>query len=166
MAFGTKPQLEHQGSEAFLKKQFKFCQKGELGYFSIRQVVSYLPDTEERTTKRQKKSIVGLLLDEEDEERSVPTTSKQAEHMHQVFYTNLLMCTAAFPQFKHFDINLDDMQTFYRWLHGPSIANRKPPPSVGVLMRAERMAWREVAKLVHLGRSTKQALTEVKQDLL
>lgn len=35
------------------------------------------------------------------------------------------------------------------FLNGPDIGARKPPPSVDVLMRAERAAWRKIATYVH-----------------
>ena len=38
-----KPRLEFQGSDAFLKKQFKYCSKGEIGYFAPKHIVSALP---------------------------------------------------------------------------------------------------------------------------
>ena len=166
-SFTRKPALEHQGSEAFLKRQFKFCHKGEVGYINSKHIVSYLPDCEERPSKKHRKSLVsGYLLEEEEEERSLPVTVKQMEHMHNVFITNLLMCTGAFPQYKQFDLTLEVAEDFYKWLHGPSIATRNPPPSVGVIMRAERLAWREIARQMHMGKTMQTALVEVKADLL
>ena len=167
LAFGFKPQLIDQGSDSILKRQFRFCQKGEVGYLHTKQIVSFLPDTEERPQKRQRKSVVsGLLVEEEEEERQHPTTLKQLEHVHKVFTINLLMCTVAFPQFPRFDITFTEMEDFYQWLHGPAIATRVPAPSVPVVSRAERMAWREIAQKMHLGKSLKLALSEIKSDLL
>ena len=82
LAFGFKPQLIDQGSDSVLKRQFRFCQKGEIGYLQTKQIVSFLPDCEERPQKRQRKSLVsGLLVEEEEEERQHPTTLRQLEHV-------------------------------------------------------------------------------------
>lgn len=162
-----KPQLEDQGSESLMRRQFAFCKKGEIGFIQVKHVVSYLPDLDERQNKRQRKSLVsGFLVEEDDEERSYPTTFKQMEHLHKVFYTNLLMCTSAFPQFKQLSITLEEVNLFYTWLHGPAIASRTPPPTVGVVIRAERLAWKEIAKHMHLGKTLSESLALTKADLL
>jgi hypothetical protein len=51
LSFGFKPQLIDQGSDSLLKKQFRFCQRGEVGYLQIKQIVSFLPDSDERPLK-------------------------------------------------------------------------------------------------------------------
>ena len=91
---------------------------------------------------------------------------KQLEHAHKVFTITLLMCTVAFPQFPKFDVTHSDLEEFYQWLHGPAIASRTPAPSVQVVSRAERMAWREIAQKMHLGKSLKTSRLEVRNDLL
>jgi hypothetical protein len=167
LSFGFKPQLIDQGSDSLLKRQFRSCQRGEIGYLHVKQIVSFLPDSDERPQKRQRKSVIsGVLVEEEEEERQHPTTLKQLEHAHKVFTITLLMCTVAFPQFPKFDVTYSDLEDFYQWLHGPAIAARTPAPSVQVLSRAERMAWREIAQKMHLGKSLKTSLIEVKNDLL
>ena len=75
-----KPRLEFQGSDAFLKKQFKYCSKGEIGYFAPKHIVSALPEEGERPTKSHRKFTVdGFEKEEEEEERctrsSVTTSS-------------------------------------------------------------------------------------------
>ena len=39
-----KPRLEYQGSDSFLKKQFRYCAKGEIGYFAPKHIISALPE--------------------------------------------------------------------------------------------------------------------------
>ena len=81
----VKPSLEDQGSESFMRRQFAFCKKGEVGFIQVKHIVSYLPDLDERQNKRQRKFLVsGFLVEEDDEERSYPTTIKQMEHLHKV----------------------------------------------------------------------------------
>ena len=87
-----KPRLEYQGSDAFLKKQFKYCAKGEIGYFAPKHIVSALPEEGERPTKSHRRFTVdGFEKEEEEEERPNPQTRRQLERMHTVFRDNLLM---------------------------------------------------------------------------
>ena len=125
-----KPRLEYQGSDAFLKKQFKYCSKGEIGYFAPKHIVSALPEEGERPTKSHRKFTVdGCEKEEEEEERPNPQARRQLERMHTVFRNNLLMCMLAFPQFQQFDLDKCNLDEWYDWFYGPEIAGRKPPPS-------------------------------------
>ena len=117
-----KPRLEYQGSDSFLKKQFRYCAKGEIGYFAPKHIISALPEEGERPTKSHRKFTVdGFEKEEEEEERANPQTRPQLERMHMVFRNNLLMCTLAFPQFQQFDITKADLDEWYDWFYGPSI---------------------------------------------
>ena len=101
---------------------FAFCRKGEAGFIQVKHIVSCLPDLDERQNQRQRRSLVsGFLIEEDDEERSYPTTIKQMEHFRKVFYIKLLMCISAFPQYKQLSVSLEELVQFYTWLHGPSI---------------------------------------------
>ncbi|CAK9065389.1 unnamed protein product [Durusdinium trenchii] len=40
-----RPKLTYQGSDNFLKKQFKLCAHGKIGFFLTKQIISALPDT-------------------------------------------------------------------------------------------------------------------------
>jgi len=165
--YRVRPSLEDQGSDSFLRRQFAYCRRGEVGFIQVKHIVSCLPELDERQNKRPKRSLVsGFLIEEDDEERSYPTTIKQMEHLHKVFYTNLLMCISAFPQFKQLSVSLDEVVQFYSWLHGPSISSRTPPPSVGVVIRAERLARKEIAKHMHLGKTLSESLSIMRTDLL
>ena len=163
---GQKPPLEEQGSDTFLKKQFKRCLKGEIGLFTSRQIISLLPETEDRPMKKRKTLVQALEGDDEEESRANPTTMRQLQRMHTVFTTNLLMCTFAFPQFSQLEVEKTDIDDFYSWLYGPSIGGRSPPPSIYTLMMAERNAWREITRKMHLGKSLRVSLQETKHNLL
>ena len=114
---GPKPRLEYQGSDTFLKKQFKYCSKGEIGYFAPKHIVSALPEQGERPTKSHRKFTVdGFEKEEEEEERPNPQTRRQLERMHTVFRNNLLMCMLAFPQFQQFDLDKSDLDEWYDWM--------------------------------------------------
>ena len=122
--FGCRPpQLELQGSDAYLKKQFKACSEGEIGWFLAKQIVSALPEPEERPLKvRRKVTVDGWEKEEEEEERREPITRRQLERMHMVFRNTLLMCISAFPQFKQFDVTKDDLDEWYDWFWGRDIS--------------------------------------------
>ena len=137
------PRLEHQGSDALLKKQFKLCAQGEVGWIASKYIISALPDQEERTIKTSRKVTVdGWEKEEEEETRKLPTTRRQLEHMHLVFRTNLLMAILSFPSMPKLSITHRDLEDWYRWFWGKDIADRRPPPSEQVLLYAERNAWR------------------------
>ena len=162
-----KPRLEFQGSDAFLKKQFKYCSKGEIGYFAPKHIVSALPEEGERPTKSHRKFTVdGFEKEEEAEERPNPQTRRQLERMHTVFRNNLLMCMLAFPQFQQFDLDKSDLDEWYDWFYGPEIAGRKPPPSETTLLWAERNAWRQVCQLMADGATLKGALKRMRENQL
>ena len=76
------------------------------------------------------------------------------------------MCIAPFPQFPQFDLTKEDMDSFYDWFYGPTVAGRRPSPSDQTLLYAERNAWREMHELMHSGLTLKQAMTKVKEDSL
>ena len=163
-----KPRLEFQGSDAFLKKQFKYCSKGEIGYFAPKHIVSALPEEGERPTKSHRKFTVvdGFEKEEEEEERPNPQTRRQLERMHTVFRNNLLMCMLAFPQFQQFDVSKSDLDEWYDWFYGPEIAGRKPPPSETTLLWAERNAWRQICQLMADGATLKGALKQMRENQL
>ena len=39
-----KPQIRDQGSDALLKRQYKFCSKGQIGYIPAKYIISALPE--------------------------------------------------------------------------------------------------------------------------
>lgn len=161
-----RPPLEDQGSDSFLKKQYRFCMKGEIGFFTSKQIVSLLPDLEERPVKRRRTLVQALEGEDDEETRSNPTTMRQLERMQKVFMTNLLMCIYAFPQFSQLEVSKKELEDFYNWLNGPSIGARTPQPSVYTIMMAERNAWREIARKMHLGQTLSTALADMRSDLL
>ena len=162
-----KPRLEYQGSDSFLKKQFRYCAKGEIGYFAPKHIISALPEEGERPTKSHRKFTVdGFEKEEEEEERANPQTRRQLERMHMVFRNNLLMCTLAFPQFQQFDITKSDLDEWYDWFYRPSIAGRRPPPSEFTLLWSERNAWRQIYQLMADGSTLKTAMKTIKEDQL
>ena len=73
-----------------------------------RRIISALPEVDERPVKTRRRATVdGWEKEEEDEERVAPATRSQLEQMHLVFRNTLVMRTQAFPQYAHFDADLD-----------------------------------------------------------
>jgi len=130
-----RPKLEFQGSDTFLKKQWKYCSHGEIGRFQIKHIVSALPEMDERPiSTRRKITLNGWEREEEEEERNLPTTREQLKRAHLVFRNTLLMCLSSFPQFTQFNAQFQDLEDWYRFFWGKDIADRKPPPSETVLL--------------------------------
>ena len=162
-----KPQYRDQGSDALLRRQYKFCSKGEIGFIHSKYIISALPEEGERPIKTRKKITVdGWEKEEEEEERAAPTTRRQLERLHLVFRNTLLMCLAAFPQFPQFNLTKEDLDSFYDWFYGPELGGRRPSPPEQTLLMAERNAWREVHELMHGGMYLKEALDKVQNNSL
>ncbi|CAE8737486.1 unnamed protein product, partial [Polarella glacialis] len=164
---GSRRPLQEQGSDAFLSAQFKLCEKGEIGFFHTKQMVSAMPDPlEMAATVKGLKPINGFLY-QDQEERKSPYSKEQWESVLTVFQTNLLiMCVWAFPNNRLFDLEKSDMDAFYKFLLGDEIAKRSPAPELKVLMHAERAAWRKVALHMHEGLSLKTSLDKVMSNSL
>ncbi|CAE8603238.1 unnamed protein product, partial [Polarella glacialis] len=148
-------------------KKFKLCEKGEIGFFHTKQMVSAMPDPlEMAATVKGLKPINGFLY-QDQEERKSPYSKEQWESVLTVFQTNLLiMCVWAFPNNRLFDLEKSDMDAFYKFLLGDEIAKRSPAPELKVLMHAERAAWRKVALHMHEGLSLKTSLDKVMSNSL
>ena len=116
-----KPRLEFQGSDGYLKKQWRMIGKGELGYIPAKHIVSALP---EEAFIHPQEDHGGRLGQDEEEVRSHPTS-----RLHLTFRTTLLMCTAALPQFGNLRVTKEELDDWYAWFYGEDIAGRKPPPS-------------------------------------
>ena len=163
----TKPKLALQGSDQLMKRQFKLCAGGEIGFIPMKYLVSALPEPGERPWKTAKKTTVdGWDREDEVEERGEPKTRHQLERMHAVFRNTLLMCVLSFPQFGQFDITREDLESWYEWFYGEDIGGRFPPPEDHVLAIAERNAWRKIHEQMHEGSTLKAAMLSVRQDTL
>ena len=57
-----KPRLEFQGSDGYLKKQWRLIAKGELGYIPAKHIVSALPEEGERPSSTHKKITVDNVM--------------------------------------------------------------------------------------------------------
>jgi hypothetical protein len=145
-----RPKLEFQGSDTFLKKQWKYCSHGEIGWFQIKHIVSALPEMDERPiSTRRKITLNGWEREEEEEERNLPTTREQLKRAHLVFRNTLLMCLSSFPQFTQFNVQFQDLEDWYRFFWGKDIADRKPPSSETMLLYAESQkgkSWEGTSK--------------------
>ena len=74
----TKPKLALQGSDQLMKRQFKLCAGGEIGFIPMKYLVSALPEPGERPWKTAKKTTVdGWDREDEVEERGEPKTNSR-----------------------------------------------------------------------------------------
>eukprot|EP00971_Amphidinium_carterae_P166976 3309072-Amphidinium_carterae.1 len=78
----------------------------------------------------------------------------------QVWRTSLLMCLVAHPHHLHLQLEMDVLDRFYSFIDGPEISKRSPPPSLAVMMRAERSAWRRVSIALHDGSSLMESIVK------
>jgi hypothetical protein len=162
-----RPPLTDQGSDHYMGLQYKACQKGEIGYFTNKQIISYVPEPGERTTTRKRRRDTdGAIYEDDEETREDPYTMDQWKQQLKVFQTSLLMCCWVCPQHRNLDVTHDDMKKFYKYILGPDVAQSKPAPSVKVLMIAERKAWRKIAIFMHEGSDLKAAMEKVSSDAL
>ena len=91
-----KPRLEFQGSDSYLKKQWRLIAKGGLGYIPAKHIISALPEEKKRPSSTHKKITVdGWDREDEVEVRSHPTSRRQLERLHLTFRT-----TAVLPQWQ------------------------------------------------------------------
>ena len=165
-----RPKLELQGSDPYIKKQWKYCWQWEIGWFQMKHIISALAEMDERRerpmkTKRQI-TLNGWDREDEEEERKPPSTREQLKRAHLVFRNTLLMCTTSFPQFAHFNATYQDLEDWYAFFWGKDIAERKPPPSETVLLYAERNAWRQIHNKVYEGATLKDAMSSLKDESL
>ena len=162
-----KPSLDLQGTDHYVGLQYRACSRGEIGFFTNKQIIPYLPDpTEVHTRKKRRTDADGILHEYDEEERNSPSTVEQWKKQLMVFRTTLLMCIWAFPQYKQFDLTERDLDDFYDFFLGPDIAGRLPAPPLAVLMESERKAWREITLLMHKEKTLKEALEHMRSNHL
>jgi hypothetical protein len=91
---GDKPSLADQGSDHYLGLQYKACAKGEIGYFTNKQIISYLPDRHEMTNTRKKRRVDrgGVPHEYDEAERQDPMNMEAWKRQTTIFRTSLLMC--------------------------------------------------------------------------
>eukprot|EP00971_Amphidinium_carterae_P244857 4861522-Amphidinium_carterae.1 len=157
--FHLKPPLENQGSDQFLGKLFKDIAKGTLGFYPLTKIQPYLPEVEPQRSKKRK-------AEESDEDEDPPSSWESWRHRLLVWRTSLLMVITAHPHHGHLQVDQSDLEAFYAFLDGPEISRRSPPPSLTVIMRAERAAWRRISILLHEGKPLREALQLIRQDSL
>ena len=76
-----KPRLEFQGSDGYLKKQWRMIAKGDLGYIPAKHIVSALPVGERPSSTHKKITVDGWDREDEEEVRSHPTSRRQLERL-------------------------------------------------------------------------------------
>eukprot|EP00971_Amphidinium_carterae_P332102 6466085-Amphidinium_carterae.1 len=161
--YHAEPPLESQGSDAFLGKLYKDVAKGSVSFYPLNKVQPYLADVDPvpRVSKRKRSDE-----SEHEYEEDPPASWEAWRQRLLVWRTSLLMAVVGHPHHTHLQIEMADLEKFYQFLDGPEIGRRSPPPSLNVMMRAERAAWRRISILLHEGQSLDQAITQVRTDTL
>ena len=165
---GVTPSVKHQGSDHYLALQYKECQKGQVGWFSDKQIVGKLPDIQGSNTKKvETRKLDGTYEVSDAEVREPPQTWNTWKEQMHVFRTSLLMCVAACSQHRNLDIDKTDLDSFYDWLEGPEFGSH-PTHRVPLtrLRSAEREAWRRICVKVHERTPLREALQQVRSDYL
>ena len=139
--------LERQGSDQFLGKAFKQISNGYVPYFSLTEMVPFLPDSEatiQLKSKRRRRED-GVITEHDEDEVEEPHTRQQWLRTLEIFKSTLLMAIWANPQHGNLQVEVQDLEDFYGFLDGPDVGSRSPMPSLEVLKRAERAAWRKIS---------------------
>ena len=85
----------------------------------------------------------------------------------RVYCTSLFMVLCAHKEMDNLQLPWEDLRDFYeKILFGSMVLKRKRPPSLRVIMLAERRCWREVAMRIYNGTSLATALHDIRNDSL
>ena len=136
-----KPRLESQGSDAYLKRQFKHIAAGNLATFRPSALSGPFRRTGNAPSKPRERCRWMAGTGRMKRTRPDPRTRRQLERTHTVFRTTLLMCIAGQPQFAHLRLSKETLDEWYEWFYGEDIAGRQPPLGTSApIRRAQRMA--------------------------
>ena len=160
---GMDPNKAEEGSDWLLGNMSKDIRRGELGAQDTKQITSKIPDvtdflypiTDKGKTKDNALTEVTHMV------RKPPTTWEAWKRQMKVFRTSLLMVIWCYPSQTHLQITKQNLDDFYDFIYGPDVTGRDNPPSLNVIMRAERLAWRRIALEVCKTVDLKAALTKL-----
>jgi len=162
---GSRPPLSEQLNDTCLGLQFKEVAAGRVGFIVTRQMVPYLPDDDIKVFKDVLKTSTGDGTREMLEDSiEIPRTFEGLRKLWRCFQTNLLMSIFSNPHISTLQVEIRDVEALYRYLEGPRVARKNPAPPVPLLAKLERAVWREIAVLVHEGKSLKEAMEYVLKD--
>ena len=89
---GRLPDILHQGSNHYLGSQYKECFKGQIGFFTSKQIVGQMQNpTLLHKVHKKERDNQGNSVTEEHDERSLPKDSFDWMDQLQIFRTTLLM---------------------------------------------------------------------------
>ena len=81
---------------------------------------------------------------------------------------SLLMVVASISSPATITLTKDELDEFYDYMLGEDVMGREPPPSLGVIMTAERKVWHRFALRMSMDDtvSISKALNQIKTDVL
>ena len=133
---------------------------GEFGLIEMKHIVPAQPEINEQPTIRTswQKNQYGSLVEVAEEQGRFPQDKQSWEKALLIFKNTLLMVQWQFTQNPNFDLEKDDLDKFYEFILGRSIAGRNPPPNLWNLIHTERNAWKEINISMRDGDTAKAAV--------
>ena len=159
---GHAPPIEHQGCNQLLATMNKPISEGRLEVHSNKQIIPFIPSPTVQTKTRGHDNT-------EYEELTHEPPAHEEDWMQQmrVFYTSLFMVLTAHKEMENLQVPWEVLRDFYeKFLFGPLVLKRKKPPSLRVIMLAERRCWREIAMRIYNGTDLSTALQDMRSDSL
>ena len=159
------PGIAKQCKLETIERQYAKCAKGDVGSMHSKHVIPHVAESpDEKPLEVPRTTAPGETRTENV--RKVPQTRRQVDRFFDFWQTLLLMCIAPYRNLTPFaDFKKEDLDNFYTWLHGKSVAGYTPEPSPGQLLWFERQCWSEVEILMCDNTVTlKKALFEVQHN--
>ena len=162
------PPLDEQGADHFMGSMFKDISRGQLGTYTNKEITAKIPDphTFLYDVVKKRKMVDGTVQELDHKERRPPMSWEQWKKQMKVWTTTLLMAVAANPHQTHLQVAKDTIDDFYEWMYGTDLMTRHNPPTLEVMMYAERLAWRRIALDIHGGITLTQSITNIRNNTL
>ena len=156
------PKLNEVGSMTMVKQLWATLEGGEFGTMEMKQIIPAQLEINERpqTKSTWEKSQYGNHVEVIVETVRFPQDRSSWEKSLKIWKNTLLMVQWNFPQFSQFNLEKDDLDRFYDFVLGRSIASRSPPPQLVDLIHTERNAWKEINISMREGDTAKVAVNK------
>jgi len=163
-----QPKLSEIGSAELVKRMWTAMEGGELGLIEMKHIVPAQPEINEQPSIKTswQKNQYGSLVEVAEEQGRFPQDKQSWEKALLVFKNTLLMVQWNFTQHLNFDLDKEDLDKFYEFVLGRSIAGRSPPPNLVNLIHTERNAWKEINISMRDGDTAKVAVRKCLENHL
>jgi len=156
----TQPKLSEIGSAELVKRMWSTMEGGEFGIIEMKHIVPAQPEINEQPSIKTswQKNQYGSLVEVAEEQGRFPQDKQSWEKALLIFKNTLLTVQWNFTQHTNFDLEKEDLDKFYEFVLGRSIAGRNPPPNLLNLIHTERNAWKEINISMRDGDTAKVAV--------